>query len=181
MCFYPSGGLPCGWLWRSRRHSLCLNGCAGKTTPPEPAAPRSATVVSASQGKTWDAVIDVFAERNIPIRNMERVSGLIVTEDLGVNNSDGTTWADCGRVTGAWYEKPKRRSGDKKKGTPVAPGHATYNVLVRGDSTRSTVKVTVRWTARGLKVDSPVVECSTLGVWEGETEMEIKNRAEGRE
>ncbi len=60
-----------------------------------PPAPRAATRVGATMGATWDAVIDLFAARNIPIRSIERVSGIIVTDILSVGD-DGPRWADCG-------------------------------------------------------------------------------------
>jgi len=36
--------------------------------------------VTSSFGRAWDAVIDVFAEANTPIRTMERASGFIAAE-----------------------------------------------------------------------------------------------------
>jgi hypothetical protein len=155
-----------------------LAGCvSSKYTPPEPPAPRNATSVNASQGRTWDAVIDVFADRNIPIRNMERVSGLIVTEELRIFDT-ASTFADCGRVPLGYGERPKRKKGEpQQKGRQLSPTRAAYNVLVRGDSSASTVKATVRWTGPGT-VQTGMVECATKGVWEPVVEAEIKRRAE---
>lgn len=138
------------------------------TTPPAPPAPREATAVNASAGRTWDAVIDAFAARNIPIRNMERASGFVSTDMLGTVRTD-TAYADCG----------------KAMGMVIPPARATYNVLVRGDSSRSTVRVTVRWmfggNAAGLSSNaSPITECSSKGVWETAFEQQVKARAESR-
>jgi hypothetical protein len=148
--------------------AILILGCA-KYTPPPPAPPRDATAVSASAGQTWDAVIDLFAARNIPIRTIERVSGLIVTDNLTVGE-EGVAWADCGKIKGVTAPK-------KKKGGPshLGPNRGRYNVLVRGDSTASTVKATVRW-SRFLK-DVDVRECSTTHAWEREFEEEIRSRA----
>lgn len=156
---------------------LVLAGTAcGRVAPPQPAAPRTATTVTASQARTWDAVIDVFAERNIPIRTMERVSGFISTEQLGVNPSEAKEWADCGESnwsSGTRVNKEGKEVGDFR----IGANRAIYNVLVRGDSGFSTVKTTVRWTLVGPK--AKVTECSTSGVWEAEAEGDIKRRAEG--
>jgi hypothetical protein len=136
--------------------------CASRT-PPQPPIPRAPTTVWASLDGTWDAVIDVFAARNIPIRTIERVSGLIVTDPLTIAGDDGRDWADCGKVNGR----------------VILPDNATYNVLVRGDSVTSTVQTTVRWT-RWLEGAPSPVECSTTHVWERDFEEQIKRRAEGR-
>jgi hypothetical protein len=53
----------------------------------------------------------------------------------------------------------------------------SYNVLVHGDSSTSTVLVTARWIVvdgRGSAV------CSTRGKWELQLEQLIKARAEGQ-
>jgi hypothetical protein len=45
--------------------ALLLAGCF-KYQPPAPPTPRDATLVSASMGRTWDAVIDMFAATRRP-------------------------------------------------------------------------------------------------------------------
>ena len=131
--------------------------CAGYQPPP-PATPRDGTDVRASFARTWDSVIDEFADRNIPIATIERASGLIATEQLSVGY-EARGEADCGRLNG-------RR---------LLPTHAIYNVLVRGDSSRSTVKATMRWT----RVTNEGAEtCATLQRWEATLEDRVKQRAE---
>ena len=129
--------------------TLAIVGCSVQA--PAPPVPRSgATEVAASFSKTWDAVIDDFASQNVPIKTIDRTSGLIVAERLSVGPEDGKLWADCGSdmMIGKLY-----------------PTSATYNVLVRGDSTKSTVRVTVRWLrvgmARGLSTATVTEECGT--------------------
>jgi hypothetical protein len=145
-------------------------GVGGGYTPPEPPSPRDATQVNASMGRTWDAVVDLFAAKTIPIRTIERVSGIIVTERLSVRHEDGLAWADCGKVSGFG------------RSDHISPNYGTYNVLVRGDSSRSSVKTTVRWVhiqPRDLDLEGGgVTECSTKHVWERALETEIKARAE---
>jgi hypothetical protein len=93
---------------------------------------------------------------------MERASGFIATDPLGVDQRQGKKWADCGKAFGL----------------PIGPDRASYNVLVRGDSGSSTAKATVRWTQGGTPDDPKLIECSSKGTWETETETEIKERAE---
>src|SRR6266705_3775805 len=120
--------------------TLAIVGCSVQA--PAPPVPRAGvTQVAASFSKTWDAVIDDFASQNVPIKTIDRTSGLIVAERLSVARDAGDV-ADCGTdmMIGRLY-----------------PTSATYNVLVRGDSTKSTVRVTVRWLrvgmARGLSTE----------------------------
>jgi hypothetical protein len=111
-------------------------------------------------GATWDAVIDMFAARNIPIRTIERVSGIIATDQLSVGE-EGQSWAVCG----------------DGNGTTLSPNFAIYNVLVRGDSAKSRVMATVRWTLGSASSD---VECASTRVWERELESAVKARAESQ-
>jgi hypothetical protein len=124
--------------------------------------------IAASFGKTWDAVIDVFAVKNIPIRTLERVSGLIAAEPLsveGVAEGKEHPWADCGSTV------------VHVKKFPVQPNSAFYNVRVKGDSTNSSVLVTVLWKHIPYG-DLPSTTCNTKGIWETDVESEIKQMAE---
>lgn len=133
--------------------AAALAGCAAPpSVAPTPRAPMS---VQASLGRTWDATIEFFAERSIPIRTLERASGLVVTEPMAVSPDDGAAWADCG-------------SGWVAERFPTA---ASYNVLVRGDSSAATIKVTARW------VDGDRA-CTSRGIYEQELETHIRQRAE---
>ena len=136
--------------------------------PPPPPA-REPKAVEASRNRTWDAVIERFAEDRIPIRTMERASGFLVTEPMTVPASmnEEADWADCGTApfTGRLY-----------------PTEASYSIVVRGDSARSTVRATVRWTTpRGAEDYTSDRECATTGNWEAALEEAIAARAEGRE
>ena len=147
----------CGRSWLGPAVWVCA-ACVTYTPPPPP-PPREATQVIASFGQTWDAVIDEFADRNIPIRTIERASGLVATEQLTVS-PDVSGDADCGHF-GSYPPRP--------------PTHAIYNVLVRGDSVRSTVKVTMRWMYIAEKTS---IECSTRHRWEQAFEDTARLRAE---
>jgi hypothetical protein len=75
--------------------------------------------------------------------------------------------ADCGG-----------RAGD---GAAYIPSSAAYNVVVRGDSSVSTVRVTVSYSSRsGGYANIPVerVACSSLGVWERTVSETVKTTAE---
>jgi len=152
---------------------IVLSGCY-RYYPPLPPPVRDARSIYASFGQTWDAVIDVFAEQNIPISTMERASGFIA--------ADRTSWryaslydrdyvlrlVDCGRFGPM----------------PYLPSAARYNVVVRGDSSVSTVKVTTTYTSTGAfysdptKVKPASLDCSSRGVFEDSVEATIKAQAE---
>jgi hypothetical protein len=133
------------------------------STPSAVAPVRTPTVVNASFTRTWSAMIDVFAERTIPLRTLDRASGFAATEEMSVDGS--TRWGDCG--------------SDAVHGQ-VGPRHAIWNVRVKGDSTTATVLVTVRWWLfRGMGgSETRRIDCVTTGAWERAAEADIKARAE---
>jgi hypothetical protein len=132
--------------------ACAVPGCA---TMPPAQVERPVTSVSASFGRTWDAVIDAFAAKNIPIKTMERASGFISADAASVFPVDAAGWADCGKALGVRF----------------FANRASYNVTVRGDSTRSTVRVTATWSANST-------QCTSTGVWESERESDVRSRAE---
>ena len=141
--------------------------CPSQLAQPPETVPeiRAPTPVNASFAKSWNAVIDIFANQSIPIRTIDRSSGLIVTDQLYVSQNDAIAWADCGTDP----------SGEK-----VAPAHATYNVVVRGDSARSSVRTTVRFADRYSATGTLVAyDCVSRGVWETGMEATIRDMAEG--
>ena len=148
------------------------SGCAFYAPPATP-APRTATPVGASFATTWDALIDVFAERHIQIRAVDRASGVLVAEPLLLRDSPDSA-ADCGR-------------GKFLTLTPRATD-AVWNVLVRGDSSTSTVKASVRFSRvdRGSIGTSAHTEaeattdCESRGNWEATLEKSVKASAETR-
>jgi hypothetical protein len=142
--------------------ALVSSGCYTYQAP-EPASSRDATVVNATVGQTWDAVIDLFAARNIPVRTIEKASGLIASDPLEVDPTRAPQWADCGELGNDHFY----------------PNEAVYNVLVRGDTAGSSVRATVRWTHRsgGGEADR---DCATTHVWEEGLEAEVKTRAQWR-
>lgn len=139
-------------------------------TPPAAPTPRSATVVAAPFARTWDAVIDVFAQQVITIETMERASGFIVASREGIawrTRTDSVAilrLADCGK------------GGSRMSNVVSAylPTAAKYNVLVRPAGDSSTVQVTlkfVRVTPGGAS------ECTSTGRFESDFEARVRSAA----
>lgn len=144
---------------------LCalLVGCS-KPSPPAPVpVQREATPVHASLGRTWDAVIAHFAAHSVPIATIDRSSGLIVTDRMFVSPDDAYQWGWCG-----WWWDDAAPKGQHWKIN--GPSSGSYNVLVRGDSTSSTIRITARWTLEGR-------ECVSRDVYERNLESAIIERA----
>jgi hypothetical protein len=132
------------------------------SAPPAAPAQRQPTQVSASFGKTWDAVIDYFAENTVSIRSMDRASGFVAAEP--VTSEISPELADCGSTLG----------------TPFTANAATYNVLVRGDRTTAKVKATIRFVRVTSGTYGSTIDCSSTGRWESRLEDRVKAQAEGR-
>jgi hypothetical protein len=142
-----------------------LSAC-NTTVGPTSATPRMMTTVAAPFGTTWAAVVDVFADRNIPIKTLNRSAGLIVAEPTRLPKDDASL-ADCGTA----------------HGVALAPTLATWTVRVRGDSAASTVAATIRFhrdTATVMASDDTSDDCTSHGALESSFESAVKSRAQGR-
>ena len=98
---------------------LALTGCTPVVTVPPPPPERLALGVQAPFDRTWEAVIDVFATRSIPIATLDRSSGLVMALPLTVTGTESLKWANCPKVEGAL------------SGYTYYPHRADFNVLVR--------------------------------------------------
>jgi hypothetical protein len=149
--------------------SLGLVAC-GQWQPPSPPAPRSGIVVETSFAKTWDAVIDIFSEKNIAIKTMDRTSGLIVAETANVEDNhykqpEIKLWNDCG----GWDANLR-----------LYANTVTYNILVRGDSVRSTVKANFLWSKKKVSQYDFEAVCISKGVQEDAWEKRIAEIARSK-
>lgn len=138
--------------------AVLLTSSACVLTPPQLPPPRSAVVVHAGFDKTWDAVVDYFADQRMPIRTLERASGFIATDRMHLGSAQAEAWANCEEI----FFVPSADSGQ-------------FVVVVRpqGD-TATTIRVTTEWTVENGS------RCASRGVWESEAERTIAARAEGR-
>lgn len=150
---------------------VALSGCAGRWTPPAPTPARADTEVAASFDRTWDAVIDVFARRSIPIATIDRSSGLIVSARLAVDRRDAVLWSDCGAPGG--YEGP----GNERFRAYASLGD--FNVLVRPRGDGAIVRVTIRY-AGPEPAGATRFACTSTGVYERDLEDRIRAAAERR-
>lgn len=121
--------------------------CTTYRPPAVRTVPVPATTIESSVGRTWDAVVEYVAERLLAIEVIDRSSGLLaVATRAGFSSPTppprstmlvmgDTAVADCGS------EGTIRYGADQ----------ARYNILVRGDSMRSTVMVNAAFKAAGLE------------------------------
>jgi hypothetical protein len=117
--------------------------------------------VNASFDKTWAAVVDWFGQSSVPIKSMDRSSGRIRAEETGLATRN-RPYATCSR-TGIAIVPPQR---------------ATFDVLVKGDSSHSSVVVASDWI--GYNSKGQRLSCVTTGKWEQEFESAVKDEAESR-
>jgi len=93
---------------------LLLTGCANYYYPPRPIEPEitKSFEVDASFDRTWEALIETFAELQLPIKTIEKDSGIIATEWINYGRVGYGFWAKCGGVDRAvggrdpFYENP---------------------------------------------------------------------------
>jgi hypothetical protein len=103
-------------------------------TPPPPPPPPEAAIVSAPFDDAWQAVVQTFFERNIPVRTLEKASGLIESDDLrGELGRD----CDCGSYLGIPIG-----------GYGTYGGDAYYRLRVLVERSDSQSRITVRSSCR---------------------------------
>jgi hypothetical protein len=129
---------------------------ASATAPTKHAVTTTATA-DASYDKTWEALIDLFAERQWPIVTIAKDSGIITTDWLKLTKEDDS-YADCGR------------------GAPLADDFGLavrFNVRLKSDGASSTVTVNAGFRrARS----SGTVDCYSTGAVEALIHGEIAKR-----
>lgn len=86
---------------------ICLAVACG--TPPAPRTIVNSFPINASFEKVWPAIIEIFAEMNLPIMNMAKDSGLIVTDFISFRGQDNTRgYCDCGTTRFPMTETDRR-------------------------------------------------------------------------
>lgn len=65
-------------------------------TAPVPRQIQSSFPIDKPFEPVWQAVIEVFAELNLPIMNLEKASGLITTDWISFRGQSNTGYCDCG-------------------------------------------------------------------------------------
>ena len=113
----------------------------------------------------WDAVVEAFAQHNIPVKTMDKSSGLIVTDDqavpiathIGSGIVDGE-YCDCGQ------------SAFIHSGPPVSEASAKFNVFVRRKAGGEVIvqvnaffKAIVR---NGYNIPIGSLDCTSKGVFQ---------------
>jgi hypothetical protein len=136
--------------------ALAVIACA----PSAPITAPTPSSINAGYNQAWNAVIDVLAEDNVPVKTLDRSSGFVVAELSTMSLADLSHFTtNCGGIV------------DLVINSKSPYGLANYNILVRGDSTTSTVKVTARF-VHGSTV------CGTKNVFESAFQTGVKERAE---
>lgn len=96
---------------------LLISACASLKKIDEPKIEKSVTV-QVPFDKAWTEVISYFSEKGIPVKTLEKASGLISTEDMSFQTVTDSKLFVC----------DKYKFGGKE---PVFPGIAKFNVFVR--------------------------------------------------
>jgi hypothetical protein len=133
---------------------VILAGC----TPSQPQLAPTPSSIDASFDQSWNAVIDVLAEYNVPVKTLDRSSGFVVAETSTMSDTDLSRFSSCGGILDLVINRGH-------------PALANYNILVRGDVSSSTVKVTARFVHGGTT-------CSSKNVFEKSFQEDVKQRAE---
>jgi hypothetical protein len=136
---------------------LMLSACVQHPKPP---VAYEAATVKASFGRTWAATLDELSRRTIPLKSADRESGVIITDALHLDQTFYQA-ADCG----------------SDGFSPFVATQGSFSVLVRDDSTQSTVRISARWISVSTGAEAL---CSTRGTWEKGFQEAVRDAAEKR-
>jgi hypothetical protein len=141
-------------VWSFVRVTVVLLGvaaAAASATAPAKHNVQRATTVPVGFEAAWSALIDLFADRSWPIGNLDKASGLVVTDwmDLGDQRD---VYADCGAAGAATVRSTQVR----------------FNVRVKpvGETTELVVNATFRQVRTGLEGGPFNVDCTSRGAVE---------------
>jgi hypothetical protein len=87
---------------------LCLILVSCMPKPPKPRQIQNSFQIEKPFDAVWTAVIEVFAELSLPIMNMEKASGLIVTDWISFSNPSAYSYMDCGNVSTMFTQLQRR-------------------------------------------------------------------------
>ena len=99
----------------------------------------------------WSAIMETFAERNIPIDNMEKVSGYISTKEMRFQSE----WADCGTAGALEISSSQPLGSFNVFVKEVSPGNCTV-----------TVNTTFRVSTQFMDNPSSYKDCNSTGEME---------------
>jgi hypothetical protein len=130
---------------------LCVTACVTKIPPRSYPQPEPMTIAD-SVGAVWSAIIDVITERQLPIKTVDRASGVVQTEIAGSMSGE---WWDCGRrsVTGGEEES-------------IAEVEGVYVVLTVSAVPRGITQTQVRIAADARISQQTGAPCSSRGIYE---------------
>ena len=143
--------------------------CAqGGFAPPAPVAVEERTVVSAPFERSWNAVVRTLFDLNVPIRTIEKASGLLETEQLRTEIGRG---CDCGTYLGIPVGGYGTYGGD---------AHFTYRLLVQPEGPNQT-SIVLRSTCVSAVAELPNLACRLDPAKEQALRKEIRSRIEAGE
>ena len=128
---------------------LTLSACA---TPPQSYTFDNSRTYNQSKDKTWENLMEYFTSRGIPIKNIEKDSGIVYSEQM-LSGIKTLEYADCGKDDFA----------------PIISSNVEANVFVKDLSPKkSKATANINFTAtRRLGNYPPVyVRCNSKGVAE---------------
>ena len=111
--------------------ALAMAGCGWNYRPPAANPKKYVFTVNAPRAKVWPAVVAAFAEINIPIKNIDKSSGLIASDPMRSKMGP-----DCNCGDRAW------RSGTIEPFSDEAM--VRFNVFITGDNP-TTIQINTRF------------------------------------
>lgn len=140
--------------------ALALSGCMA-SLPVQREIVRQVTIPSTSFDQVWNAALDIFAQRNWTVANLDKSSGFLNSDWLNV--APATGFFDCGKPGMATYSGFRGR----------------FNILVRQPDPTAGIQLTVNSTFQATSTfmdSSAQFDCVSTGVLERQIHETIQSR-----
>ncbi len=139
--------------------SIALSSCVTYKPAQKPTAFSNKFTIEKTYEDTWSKVINFFASKNIPIKTIEKASGLVATDSMLLNSITDKNIFDCGQLNAFGQSTPLH-------------GKASFNVFIEKiDSTKTQMTININSNVSvpmSANLPPQNINCYSIGFYEKE-------------
>ncbi len=147
--------------WAAAIGMVAATACTTMVPPAPPPAPVE-RFIRAPFDTVWQRTVGFFADSRIPIRTIDKASGLIASTDFELSFDDAEAWADCGSTSSGEPTLSRLKAINN-----IPRIRADFNVVVQSWADSTGVRVNLGFTGTANSPAGVVpLTCVTNGRFE---------------